>query len=148
MRALNSNDIPSSSQISVGWLSARNILIVANTLVFFAMLFNLAYLKGPDNTPVAGNFSLEQLLRWGANYGPYTLGGQYWRVVTSVFLHLNILHLAWNMLFLWRLGGLVQRLLGNAITFAIYILTGIGGSLLSLSWHPTTVSVGASGAVF
>jgi rhomboid protease GluP len=90
----------------------------------------------------------DQVLRWGADYGPSTLNGQYWRLITSMFLHFGIIHIAGNMWCLWSLGQLAERLLGSFTLFGVYILTGIGSSLLSLSWDPMRVSAGASGAIF
>jgi rhomboid protease GluP len=90
----------------------------------------------------------DDLLRWGADYGPDTLGGQYWRIVTSGFVHIGIVHLALNMWCLWSLGRLLERLLGAFTTFAAYLVTAVGASLLSLTWNPMRVSAGASGAIF
>ena len=90
----------------------------------------------------------DQVLRWGADYGPYTLNGQYWRLITSMFLHFGIIHIAGNMWCLWNLGRLAEKLLGSVTIFGVYLLTGIGASLLSLSWDPMRVSAGASGAIF
>jgi membrane associated rhomboid family serine protease len=89
----------------------------------------------------------EQLLRWGAEFGPYTLHGQYWRVVTACFVHAGVVHLAGNMLFLLWFGRAIERAIGPFATIMIYLLTGIGGELLSLAWNPLRVSVGASGAI-
>jgi len=90
----------------------------------------------------------EQVLRWGADYGPYTLDKQYWRLFTSMFLHFGIIHILANMWCLWSLGRLSERLLGSFTTAGLYLLTGMGASLLSLSWDPMRVSAGASGAIF
>src|SRR5262249_41615144 len=94
------------------------------------------------------NPETENLLHWGANYGPDTLGGQYWRVITSCFLHIGIIHLLLNMWCLWSLGRLLERLVGPATTVGVYLVTGVGAALLSLSWDPMRVSAGASGAIF
>jgi rhomboid protease GluP len=87
-------------------------------------------------------------LLWGADFGPYTLGGQYWRLVTSSFLHIGFLHLALNMVSLWILGRMVEKLFGAFITCGLYLLTAVGAGLLTLSWEPMRVSAGASGAIF
>ena len=89
-----------------------------------------------------------EVLRWGADYRPLTLGGQYWRLVTAMFLHFGIIHLFGNMWCLWSLGQLAEKLLGSLSVLGLYLLTGIGASLLSLSWDPMRVSAGASGAIF
>jgi membrane associated rhomboid family serine protease len=70
-----------------------------------------AYVHGPD-FPITSSFELEALRRLGANYGPNTLGGQYWRLITSLFLHSGFWHFLINLLFLWRLGILLDRILG------------------------------------
>lgn len=90
----------------------------------------------------------DQVLHWGANYGPYTLSGQYWRLITAMFLHFGIIHLFGNMWCLWSLGQLAEKLLGSLSLLGLYLMTGIGAALLSLSWDPMRVSAGASGAIF
>ena len=90
----------------------------------------------------------DQVLRWGADYGPYTLSGQYWRLITSMFLHFGIIHIFGNMWCLWSLGQLTEKLIDSVSLVGLYLVTGIGASLLSLSWDPMRVSAGASGAIF
>ena len=85
---------------------------------------------------------------WGTNYGPLTLSGEYWRLFTAGFLHADIVHIALNMWCLWSLGRLSERLFGNWQTFAIYMVTGVGGALLSIANNPQHGELGASGAVF
>lgn len=85
---------------------------------------------------------------WGANIGVFTLSGQYWRLFTAGFLHANIIHIAVNMWCLWSLGHLSERLFGKWQTFIIYMLTGVGGALLTIAHNPNHSEVGASGAVF
>ncbi len=94
------------------------------------------------------NPTAADVLPWGADYGPQTLGGQYWRLITSMFLHFGIIHILGNMWCLWSLGQLTEKLLGSISVLGLYLLTGIGASLLSLSWDPMRVSAGASGAIF
>jgi rhomboid protease GluP len=90
----------------------------------------------------------EQLLAWGANFGPLTLGGEWWRLLSATFIHIGIIHLALNMQCLWRLGNLAERLFGNWAFLMLYILSGLGGSVASLWWNPNTIGAGASGAIF
>lgn len=92
--------------------------------------------------------SAEQLLRWGAEYGPLVFAGQWWRLLAAMFLHFGILHLALNMWCLWQLGFLAEFLFGRVTFLVLYILSGLGGGVLSLLMHPTVVSAGASGAIF
>jgi rhomboid protease GluP len=91
----------------------------------------------------------DSLLRWGANYGPETVsGGEWWRLISSMFLHIGLVHIAFNMFVLWQAGRFIERLLGNAGFLIVYMVSGLGGALLSVAWHPYLVSAGASGAIF
>ncbi len=88
------------------------------------------------------------LIQWGANYGPLTNDGQWWRLLTSIFLHLGVVHLLFNMWILKDIGRVVERLVGNT-GFAIgFAFSGFSGSVASVLWHDSIVSSGASGAVF
>jgi rhomboid protease GluP len=101
-----------------------------------------------------------QLVHWGANVGVYVLADhQWWRLVTSTFVHSGIIHIATNMWCLYNLGLLGEPLVGAFGVVATYLLTGVVGNLLSVALHPGVisagqiidpgvVSVGASGAVF
>ena len=119
-------------------ISLTHILFGANVAVYLAMAIG-------SGTVV--NFPGDALL-FGANYGPYTLTGQWWRLLTYMFIHGGILHIAFNMWCLWDLGALCESLYGRWTYFAIYMITGVGGGLASLAWNPRTFSVGASGAIF
>lgn len=126
---------------------ATYILVGINCLVFLAMVFSGLSITGP--TP-------EQLIHWGADYGPYVLAlGQWWRLITAMFVHIGIVHIATNMWCLWNLGLLGEPLLGPFGLIATYLLTGFAGDLLSVAVHPGLqpgsqgiVGAGASGAIF
>jgi len=90
----------------------------------------------------------QDLWRWGADFGPMTIGGQWWRVLTCVFVHVGLWHLAVNMWALWNLGMLAERIYGRWLYLYIYLFCGVSGSLASLAWHPWITSAGASGAIF
>lgn len=115
------------------------LLVIANVLVFLVMVARGVNAFSP---------TVQSLVDWGADYGPKTMSGQWWRLVTCMFLHCGILHLVFNMWVLWDLGRLVERLVGNVGFLVLYFVSGIAGSLASLAWNPTIVSAGASGAVF
>jgi membrane associated rhomboid family serine protease/Flp pilus assembly protein TadD len=87
-------------------------------------------------------------LRLGANYGPYTLSGQWWRLVAYMFIHGGLLHIAFNMWCFWNLGRLAESVYGHWTYLSVYILTGLAAGLNSLAWHFNVPSVGASGAIF
>jgi len=94
------------------------------------------------------DFPVRELIVWGANVGALTFSGEWWRLLTSVFVHGGLLHIAFNMWCLWNLGQLCEQLYGRWTYAAIYLICGIGASLASAAWHPYTPSVGASGAIF
>jgi len=88
------------------------------------------------------------MVRFGANFGPFTLSGEWWRLFTYMFLHGGLMHIAFNMWCLWDLGALCESLYGRWTYAAIYLLTGVAAGLASVGWNPGTLSVGASGAIF
>src|SRR5580704_11047672 len=90
----------------------------------------------------------QQLVDWGANFGPYTIGGQWWRLLTCVFVHIGIPHIALNMWCLWGLGRLAESVYDRWTFGAVYLITGLSASVASLIWNPVGVSAGASGAIF
>jgi len=118
---------------------ATTALIAINLAVFAGMVFIGAGFM---------NFDPRAAYNWGGNYGPATLSGEYWRLVTAGFVHAGFFHFAINMWCLWSLGQLSERLFGKSQTFFIYLLTGVGGALLSIAHDPRHMEVGASGAVF
>jgi rhomboid protease GluP len=126
---------------------ATYFLVGVNVAVFLLMAFS-----GISTT----NPTALQLLNWGADNGGYVLqNGQWWRLVTSTFVHVGVIHLATNMWCLWNLGLLGEPLLGPIGTVAVYLLTGVAGNLFSIAVNPdlpggpnSVVGAGASGAVF
>jgi rhomboid protease GluP len=87
-------------------------------------------------------------VRLGANYGPYTVGGQWWRLIAYQFIHGGLLHIAFNMWCLWNLGQLAESVYGSWTFGAVYLICGMGAGINSLLWHFNGPSVGASGAIF
>jgi membrane associated rhomboid family serine protease/Flp pilus assembly protein TadD len=120
-------------------ISLTKLLFGANVAVFIAM----AYASGSIE-----NFPGEILGHFGANFGPYTLAGDWWRLVTYMFLHLDLWHIAFNMWCLWDLGALCESLYGTWTFGAVYLIAGVAGGLARLAWDPMVPSVGASGAIF
>jgi rhomboid protease GluP len=120
-------------------LGLTQVLVGINAVVFAAMVMAGVSLTSPTSP---------QLLHWGANFGPLTLGGQWWRLLTSMFLHIGIIHIAFNMWCLWDLGALCESLYGRWTFGAVYVISGVAASLTSVAWHPHGISAGASGAIF
>lgn len=115
------------------------IILNLNLLLYVAMVVaGLGFIE----------FSGGDLLDWGANYRPYTTNGAWWRLLTSVFLHGDIIHLMANLIGFIFVGELLEPLLGRWKFTLVYLGTGILASCASIWWHPATVSIGASGAIF
>ncbi|MFC3039066.1 rhomboid family intramembrane serine protease [Virgibacillus xinjiangensis] len=91
--------------------------------------------------------SINDLIKYGAKYNPAVIDGEWWRILTSMFLHIGFLHLFMNMLAMYYIGSLTERIYGNSRFLAIYMLAGIGGGLASFAFT-VNVSAGASGALF
>src|SRR5580693_818102 len=120
-------------------ITLTHVIFGANIAVFIAM----ALASGPSL-----DFAGQVMVHFGANYGPYTLTGQWWRLVTYMFLHGSLMHIGFNMWCLWDLGQLCESLYGRWTYAAIYLITGVAGGLASVGWNPMVLSVGASGAIF
>jgi rhomboid protease GluP len=90
----------------------------------------------------------EIILRWGGTSPDILLKREWWRLVTAVFVHIGIIHIASNMYVFWGLGMMAERLLGRFNFFAVYLLTGIAGNVLTLFLKPNIIGAGASGAIF
>jgi membrane associated rhomboid family serine protease len=88
------------------------------------------------------------LVEAGAVYGPAVAHGEWWRILTSAFLHLGILHIAFNMYALWLFGPIIEQMYGHIEYLAIYLLCATGGSVLTLLAAPNVPAAGASGAIF
>jgi rhomboid protease GluP len=88
------------------------------------------------------------LIQWGADFGMYTVNGQWWRLFTSMFMHIGALHLICNMVAFLYAGPTVERMFGNAGFLVLYIVSGLGGGLLALYLDPMLIHAGASGAIF
>ncbi|MDI1308319.1 MAG: rhomboid family intramembrane serine protease [Methylotenera sp.] len=129
-----------SLKTRVPQVAITKLIIAANILVFAAMLLNGA---GIWHSPNAIQ------LAWGANFGPATQDGEWWRLGTAMFLHFGVIHLLINVWSLWDAGQLVERMYGHLRFACIYMLSGLSGNLVSLVIQgDSAVSGGASGAIF
>nr|WP_122012853.1 rhomboid family intramembrane serine protease [Maliibacterium massiliense] len=87
------------------------------------------------------------LVQMGAKFNPAIAAGQYWRLITPIFLHVDLMHIFCNMLALYWWGPTIELLFGRAKFVAIYLLSGIVGNALSY-FFSASLAVGASGAIF
>src|SRR5712692_7239726 len=108
-----------------------------NVTIAICMLFGAGAISDPDT-----------LVGWGASVGPRTTNGEWWRLVTSTFVHTGTLHLLVNVVILMQLGAVIERLVGRPAVAAVYVSAGAFAGLINLSSHPVAVSVGASSALF
>lgn len=120
------------------------LLLFANVAMFVVEVISqprASLLQGP---------SLRTLFDLGGmNPAAIAVDGQYWRLLTSMFLHAGLLHLAFNMYALYLFGDLVEDIYGRVSFIAIYFLSGFLGSAASYVFgNPGVVAVGASGAIF
>ena len=119
-----------------------NITIIVVNVLYFLFL----ELKGPTE-------DLDLLKRYGAMYAPLVVEqGEYYRIFTSMFIHIGFSHLLNNMINLFVLGDNLERALGEIKYFIFYFVCGAGANiismLISIQSNRLTVSAGASGAIF
>ena len=118
---------------------ATPILMDLNLLIFILMVaFGVGILEP----------STLALLNWGADFGPLTLTGDWWRAVTCNFVHIGAFHLLMNMYAFIYIGIWLEHLIGTRRMFVSYLLTGLCSAVFSLYMHAETISTGASGSIF
>jgi membrane associated rhomboid family serine protease len=113
-------------------------LIGVNVAIYVVQLAQANTLTG-DRGPIFEN---------GVLFGPYLADGEWWRLVTSAFLHASPIHILFNMLMLWWFGAPLEAMLGRARFVGIYFVSILAGSAGALLVSPDSAVVGASGAVF
>jgi membrane associated rhomboid family serine protease len=113
-------------------------LIALNAVVFVAQLITAGDISGTSGEVFVN----------GALFGPLVADGEWWRLITAAFLHGGLLHLAFNMLFLWWFGRNLEAFVGPGRYLGIYIVSALAGSAGALLVAPGVPTVGASGAVF
>jgi rhomboid protease GluP len=115
------------------------ILMYLNVGIFLAMFFTgFGFMS----------FKSEDLIIWGANYGPLTANGDWWRLLSNTFLHGGFIHVFANMYGLLFVGIFLEPVLGKIKYIGVYLATGIIASAASIWWNGNVVSIGASGAIF
>lgn len=111
------------------------------TKILIAVNVGAFVLQYVSNDRITNRFAMQGLA--------VALDGEWWRLMTSAFLHAGVTHIALNMLALWFIGGAVEPRLGRWRYATVYLLSALGGSVLSYAVDsPFQASVGASGAVF
>jgi len=117
-------------------------LVTATILFFYVALYVLMFVRGSS---LEGE---ELLLHWGGSVGPRTTNGEWWRLVTAMFIHWGFLHLIADAAGISQIGRLTERLVGSTTFAFVFVAAGLIGGLRELSAHPVAVNAGASGGVF
>ncbi len=112
------------------------LLLIANVAIYL-----WTWSRGETRTDAG-------LVAAGAFYGPYVAQGQWWRVFSTAFLHVNLLHIGTNMFALWQVGSIVEALAGRVRFALIYLIAILGAGYAIYTFNFDTVTVGASGAIF
>ncbi|WP_139905386.1 rhomboid family intramembrane serine protease [Clostridium thermarum] len=126
--------------------SPKSKLTVTNGLIVINVIMYIITAIASKNI---FNIDITTLLNFGAKYSPLIDLGEYYRLVTAMFLHGGLLHIALNMYSLRMIGTLIEKIYGNGKFILIYFMSGIFGSVFSYVFSsPASVGVGASGAIF
>jgi len=119
--------------------------LIGLNLFYFALMVFAGFHLFPS--PINGSTDQRVLIDFGAKVNSLIQAGEVWRLFASTFIHIGIIHLAFNLYALWALGPLSEESYGHRRFFVIYILSGLGGSIASFLFSPA-LSAGASGAIF
>jgi len=127
--------------------TATSALVAAN-VILYALGWYLTG-KGGESGAVAsmGDIDPGVLIRLGAKFGPLIVSGEWWRLVTAIFLHAGLIHIGMNLWCLIDLGPTVEQLFSTTKFVVLFLVTGVIGFIFSLVWSPYGLSIGASGSV-
>ncbi len=131
-------------QITAGVAPVTRALIAINVAIYIIG----AMQGGGISDPGASMDRNGSLYERSVLYGPFVAHGEWWRLVTSMFLHENLIHIGFNMLALYLIGTPVEQYLGRARYIGLYFVSGLAGSAGALLQTPLTPVLGASGAIF
>ena len=128
--------VQTRSVTNVGWIAKA--LVAVNVGIYLLQL--------AQGAPVQANAG--SIFFNGALFGPAVADGDWWRLITAVFLHYGPIHLAMNMIALWLFGPALEAALGSVRFLLLYVAAGLAGSAGALLLTPDAVTVGASGAIY
>jgi rhomboid protease GluP len=118
------------------WTVVTPTLLVAYMTIYIVMVWG----DGALNDGV--------LLQWGGSLGPRTTNGEWWRLLTAMFLHRGLLHVIADVAGLVQIGRLVERLVGPIAFGSVFVAAGLIAGLRELSVHPVAVGAGAAGGIY
>lgn len=119
------------------WALVTPAIVIAYIVVFGMMLVGTGSLSDPQT-----------LVGWGSSIGTRTTNGEWWRLATSLFVHVGIIHLIAEVAGLMQVGLLVERLVGRLAFATVYLAAGVLASMWTMTLHPVSVHAGAAGAIF
>lgn len=111
-------------------------IVLIQVIVFILMTIN------------GGSTNSQILLNFGAKYGPAIQAGDWWRLITPVFLHIGLTHLVVNSVTVYYIGTQIENMFGHIRFLAIYFVSALTGNLASFVFMPDSLSAGASTAIF
>ena len=138
-RAQSSAPLRTRRRIAFERIPVTTAIIAVNVVVFVLMVASGVSAMNPTNMDI---------VRWGANASLPSLLTQPWRLLTSNYVHVGLIHIALNMWCLLNLGALAEQIFDRWAYVIAYTMCGIAGSMASLAFHPARVGAGASGAIF
>jgi len=119
------------------YLLLTPVLVAITVGLFVAMIVGPGALTAP-----------ETLIAWGANFGPRTTNGGWWRLLTSTFIHVSFFRMVVEVIVLAQIGMFLERLVGRALLATVFVSAGLLAGLINVSAYPMAVSGGTSGAIF
>ena len=152
MKAERKNRTPAQKRAARRWGNGGTITAVRHgrPVVTYVLLAVTSFIGLLQLIPGIGDEITSQLLFAAPYLYPqlFPLSFEPWRLLTAMFVHGGFVHLALNMLALWMLGQTLEPMLGRARFLALYLISGLGGSVAVAVIDPTTATVGASGGIF
>ena len=125
------------------------IVLTINFLWFVIIFVSQRESTGQDLRMFLMGGSVKSIVQWGGDAALLVSQGQWWRLVSAIFVHIGVIHLLFNSYALIFIGPLIEELLGRERFLVIYVGTGVVGFVVSnVYYHPVHVTAGASGAIF
>lgn len=125
------------------------LVLTINFLWFVIIFATQRDSTGQDLRTFLMGGSVKSIVQWGGDAALLVSQGQWWRLISAIFIHIGVIHLLFNSYALIFIGPLLEELLGRERFLVIYVGTGVFGFVVSnIYYHPVHVTAGASGAIF
>jgi len=127
--------------------SISQVLLFVNLILFSVMVLRGMATGGGMSSLLSPNAEL--LVISGGQWWPLVIkNGEWWRCITYAYTHAGLIHIGFNMMVLYQVGPLLEREIGPSGFISLYTITALAATGLGYFWHPMTVVIGASGALF